>query len=219
VTVRVARASRDDRSAPASGPVVRIRRDVAWLLLGAAVLLVSALPVDEHSLSGFERSAFRAVNQIPGVPFAPVWLLMQAGNIAAVPVAGLGALVARRPRLAAGLVVAGALAYAGAKLVKQFITRGRPSTLVDDVEFHGAVARGLGFVSGHAAVAVALAVVAFPYLGRRARWAVGGLAVFVCMARVYVGAHLPLDVADAAALGLVVGAVVRLVSGRPAPCS
>ena len=74
-------------------------------------------------------------------------------------------------------------------------------------------------MSGHAAVAVALAVVAFPYLGRRARWAVGGLAVFVCVARVYVGAHLPLDVVGGAALGLVVGAVVRLVSGRPAPCS
>ena len=197
----------------------RRRLDVAWLAVGAAVLLLSALPVDESYLSGVERSVFRAVNQVPGIPFAPVWLLMQAGNIAAVPLAAGGALVARRPRLAAALAVAGALAYGGAKLVKEFVTRGRPTTLLDDVEIHGAAAQGLGFVSGHAGVVVALAVVAFPYLGPRARWAAAALAVFVCVARVYVGAHLPLDVVGGAALGILVGAVVRLAFGRPAPCS
>ena len=219
MTVRAARRSHGATAAKPRPAVVRARRDAAWAAVGAAVLVLSAIPVDEHSLSGVERAAFRAVNHVPGLPFSPVWLLMQAGNVAAVPVAALGALLARRPRLAAGLLVAGALTYAGAKVVKQFVTRGRPATLVDDVEFHGAVARGLGFVSGHAGVAVALAVVAFPYLGRRARWVVGGLAAFVCVARVYVGAHLPLDIVGGAALGLLVGAAVRLAFGRPAPCS
>ena len=212
-------SSRLQREAPAErGAVERHRTDLIWVVVGLVVLVLSALPVDEHSLSGAERSVFDAVNSVPGVPFAPVWLLMQAGNVAAVAVAALGALVARRPRLAAGLVVAGALAYAGAKVVKQFVTRGRPGTLVDDVTYHGAVAEGLGFVSGHAGVAVALAVVAFPYLGRRWRWLAAGLAVFVCVARVYVGAHLPLDVVGGAALGLAVGAGVHLMFGRPA-CS
>lgn len=198
---------------------VRIRRDMAWIAAGVLLLVLSALPVEEHSISGAERSAFRLVNGVPGLPFAPIWLLMQAGNVAAVPVAALGALAARRLRLAAGLLVAGALAYAGAKVVKQVFTRGRPSTLVDDVEFHGTVAHGLGFVSGHAAVVVALTVVAFPYLGRRARLVTGALAAFVCLARVYVGAHLPLDIVGGAALGLLVGGAVRFAFGRPAPCS
>ena len=200
------------------GAVERDRRDLVWVAVGLAVLVLSALPVDEHSLSGAERSVFDAVNSVPGLPFAPVWLFMQAGNVAAVAVAAVGALVARRPRLAVGLIVAGALAYAGAKVVKQFVTRGRPGTLVDDVTYHGAAAEGLGFVSGHAAVAVALAIVAFPYLGRRWRWVAAGVAVFVCVARVYVGAHLPLDVVGGAALGVAVGAGVRLILGRPA-CS
>jgi membrane-associated phospholipid phosphatase len=45
------------------------------------------------------------------------------------------------------------------------------------------------------------------------------MAVFVCVARVYVGAHLPLDVVGGAALGLAAGTGVRLLFGRPAPCS
>ena len=211
--------ARLQRETPAEGRAVgRDRRDLVWVAVGLVVLVLSALPVEEHSLSGAERSVFDAVNSVPGLPFAPVWLLMQAGNVAAVAVAALGALVARRPRLAVGLIVAGALAYAGAKVVKQCVTRGRPGTLVDDVTYHGAVAEGLGFVSGHAGVAVALAVVAFPYLGRRWRWVAAGVAVFVCVARVYVGAHLPLDVVGGAALGVAVGAGVRFILGRPA-CS
>ncbi len=197
----------------------RVSADLAWVALGAALLVLSALPVDQHSISGVERSVFRGVNGVRGMPFAPVWLLMQAGNVVAVPAAAVTALVARRPRLGASLVVAGALAYVGAKVVKQFVTRGRPCTLLDDVVIRGAVARGLGFVSGHAGVVVALAVVAAPYLGRRARALAAALAVLVCLARVYVGAHLPLDVVGGAALGLLVGATARLVFGRPVPCS
>jgi glycosyltransferase 2 family protein len=70
-------------------------------------------------------------------------------------------------------------------------------------------------VSGHSAVAVALATVASPFLGRRARRVAWTLAGLVCVARIYVGSHLPLDVVGGAALGWAAGALVLLVFGAP----
>src|SRR4029453_13412569 len=68
---------------------------------------------------------------------------------------------------------------------------------------------------GHRAVAVALATVASPFLGRRARRVAWTLAGLVCVARIYVGSHLPLDVVGGAALGWAAGALVLLVFGAP----
>jgi membrane-associated phospholipid phosphatase len=59
-------------------------------------------------------------------------------------------------------------------------------------------------------------VVAWPWLPRPGRVICAVLAVLVCLARVQVAAHLPLDVVGGAALGLAVGGAVRLVLGRPA---
>ena len=201
------------------GEIVRSRGDALWMATGTVVLGLSALPVSRHRISGAERTVFDAVNDVPSPPFPPIWLLMQLGNFAVVPLAAVAALLSRRPRLALSLAVAGTLAYALARGVKRFVPRGRPASLIPDVEIRGAQAFGLGLVSGHAAVAVALAVAASAYLGRRWRWVGAALACFVCLARVYVGAHLPLDVVGGAAVGLLVGAALRLAVGRPAACS
>jgi hypothetical protein len=54
-----------------------------------------------------------------------------------------------------------------------------------------------------------------PYLGRRARWVAVAVAVVVCVSRLYVGAHLPLDVVGGAALGWAAGSLVHLLLGAP----
>jgi len=204
---------------PRLGPAVsRHRGDLIVAVVAVAVLVLSALPVDASRVSGPERSVFHWINNGVAVPFVIVWPVMQLGNIVVVPVAAAVALAARRVRLAASILIGGALVYELAKVVKRLVARGRPPALLPGVHIHGAAAQGLGYVSGHAGVVALLLTVAVPYLGRRVRWVVGILAAAVCLARLYVGAHLPLDVVGGAALGVAVGAGMRLVFGRPAPC-
>jgi glycosyltransferase 2 family protein len=141
--------------------------------------------------------------------------VMQLGVIGAVPLVALLALATRRLRLAAYAALAGGTIYLVAKLVKEFVQRGRPQTLLDNVHILFVPDRGLGYVSGHSAVAVALATVASPFLGRRARRVAWVLAALVCVARIYVGSHLPLDVLGGAALGWAAGSLVLLAFGAP----
>jgi membrane-associated phospholipid phosphatase len=204
-------------TAPArgAGGLVRSRRDVVLAVVGAAVLVLAALPVHTHDISAAESAVFHGINGPAVLPFAVIWPVMQLGNFLAVPVAAVVAAVFRRWRLAVGLLIAGGAVYLLAKVVKRIVVRGRPDSLLDDVVIRGQRAGGLGFVSGHAAVVTALLVVAWPWLGRPARIVGVVLAVAVCLARVHVGAHLPLDVVGGAALGLAVGGVVRLVLGHP----
>jgi membrane-associated phospholipid phosphatase len=143
-------------------------------------------------------------------------LLLAAQPVARYSVPGAEVAGFRRWWLALGLLVAGTGTYLAAKVVKGSRPRGRPAGLLSDVVIRGAEAHGRGFVSGHAATLTAPAVVAWPWLGRRSRPAVAVLVVVVCLARVYVGAHLPLDVVGGAALGLAVGGPVRLALGHPA---
>ena len=201
----------------AAAAVVRHWSDLALVVLGAALLLLSALPVHADRISVPEADAFRLVNDLPSVPFALVWVPMQLGNFLVVPAAVVAALAFRRFRLAVGLALAGVGVYALAKVVKHFVLRGRPDTLLEDVIVRGAAPHGLGFVSGHIGVVTALALVAVPWLPRWGRWAVVAAAVLVFLTRMYVGAHLPLDMVGGAGLGLAVGGLVRLLLGRPSP--
>ena len=79
----------------------------------------------------------------------------------------------------------------------------------------GAAAGGRGYISGHAAVLTLITLLAWPYLNRTGRIIALVLVALVCLARVYVGAHLPLDVVGGVGLGLAVGGAVRLLMGRP----
>ena len=193
--------------------------DAVRVVLGSAVLALTTAAIHKDFIGDREAALFRVVNELalPGWTWPGVWLVMQLGVIGAVPLVAVLALATRRLRLALDAVLAAGSIYLIAKLVKEFVQRGRPQTLLDDVHILGEPARGLGYVSGHSAVAVALATVASPYLGRQARRVAWILAGLVCLARMYVGAHLPYDVIGGAALGWAAGSLVLFVLGAPDP--
>ena len=66
---------------------------------------------------------------------------------------------------------------------------------------------GLGYPSGHAAVSLTLAVLVFQGWGLELQLAGLAAAAVTGAARIYVGAHLPLDVVGGFAIAVVVGAV------------
>ncbi len=176
--------------------------EIALLGGGIALFALASLPVEPDSVPGWEQGIFRFINDHSVLPWLLVWPFMQLGNFFAVPIAAAVAASTRRFRLAASILLGGVIAYVLAKVVKGEIERGRPAAMLDDVFIRGDIPLGRGYVSGHAAVATLLAALAWPYLGTRGRAAAAAAVLVVLTARIFVGAHLPLDVIGGAALGL-----------------
>ena len=186
------------------------RTDLATIAGGAFVLLGCGL-LARSALSALETSAFEAINGLPQELNAVIWPVMQYGTFITIPLLALVAFAFRRFRLGLAMMLAGGGVYLIALVVKQVVDRGRPGGLIAGVQARERFgAESLGFPSGHAAVAAALTVVVAAHLSRR--WATVAvlLAVAVMFGRMYVGAHLPLDLVGGAALGAVAGGVANL---------
>jgi membrane-associated phospholipid phosphatase len=184
---------------------------IAVAVAAATVTATAAVLAGRSVVPSGEERLFRLLNDAPSHWWPLVWPTMQLGNRAA-PLA-IGAVVAvrtRRWRPVTAMLVAAYGAWAVALLLKDLIGRGRPEALLADVMMREP-AEGLGFVSGHAAVAAAIAAAVWPHLDTRGRIAALTLATLVGAGRIYSGAHLPLDVVGGLALGTLIGVAVDTV--------
>ena len=204
-----------DRSRSASWPAV-IADPRVRLGAGAAVVLITAMAVRHDRVGPGESMAFRAVNDLPDSLYRPAWLVMQLGALGAAPAAAGAAWLSGDHELAGRLLADGTGTWALAKLVKQLVRRPRPAALLPGTRCRGSQATGLGYLSGHAGVAAALGAAALPHLGRTGRVLTLVAVPVVGLTRIYTGAHLPLDIAGGAALGLALDAAVAL-AGQPRP--
>jgi membrane-associated phospholipid phosphatase len=210
-------ASRTPTRRPYNEPALAQARWNLVVLCAAVVVLLATMLVARAELTTLEASIFRAINDLPQGLHTVVWPFMQYGTFITIPALAVIALLFRRFRLALAIAMAGVGVYLVALVVKGVVDRGRPAALltaVEEREMFGA--DSLGYPSGHAAVAAALTVVVADHLS--VRWLIVALALgaVVLFGRMYVGAHLPLDIIGGAALGAIAGSVVNLVV-RPRP--
>jgi membrane-associated phospholipid phosphatase len=192
--------------------------DLIVAAAGFALLVACAVAVRDGTVGPIELRVFRAINELPD-GISPVMQRAQLLGVLLIgPLVAVVALVLRRWRLAiAALLVTGGKLVAE-RTVWHFVERSRPGTTIADAIVRGdAPTTGVSFVSGHVVLVTALAWVVTPYLRgwwRALPWAV---VMLVAFARIYLGAHAPLDVAGGFALGAALGGIANLIVGVPAP--
>jgi glycosyltransferase 2 family protein len=182
-----------------------------YLALSAAGLGLSLVVARRGTVSHLERRVFRLINRLPDEVFPVVWPVMQAGALGAIPTTAVVAAITGRHRLAVRIALSGTTSYVVAKGIKRIVRRGRPDSLLERVIVRGKTQTGLGYLSGHAAVSAALASAAHAALPPKWGRAPVVAAGVVAFSRVYVGAHLPLDVLGGAAFGWTVDSAIGRV--------
>ena len=189
----------------------RVRRDLIVLVASLAVVAGCAVIVADGRVGAAERAVFHAINRLPGWLYRPMLVAQYLGVLVVPLIVAIGALAFRRWRLAVALVLVVPLKLAAERVPKLLVQRERPGTTVPDAILRGVPHGGLSFVSGHAIITFAIAGLLAAVLPRG--WAVLALVLVTlnAVARVYLGAHNPLDVVGGAAVGLAIAAVLDLV--------
>ena len=179
-----------------------------WIVaaVAAVALAGSWVVAAQDTLPEWERTLTDSLNDAPDWVAHSMWPVMQGGTLFAPFVVALAIGLIRRDWFVAGVVVVvGVMTWFGAQGVKRIVGRERPIAFIADLHVREGTGSGLGYLSGHSAMAAAVTVVALTVVSRR-WWPLLFVAVaIVGIARIVHGVHLPADVIGGWAFGTLVG--------------
>ena len=169
-------------------------------------LVGSYLVAVQDPVPQWELNLTEWINGAPDVLAYLLYPIMQLGTLVGPAAVAIAAVWLGRDRLlAVASIIAGLVAWFGAKALKQMIERSRPMEFLPDVDVREGSGEGLGYISGHSAVAATAAVMAMAMLPRRWRPVAVAVAALVGIARIIYGVHLPADVVGGWSFGTLIG--------------
>ena len=185
-------------------------------IFGGVLLAASVAGASRPVIHPLEQRVFRAVNGLPDWLYWPVWLPMQLGNLVVGTLAGLAIAAWFGDWVMAAGVVAAALLK---RVVERFVrvraadylaVRQRPGTSEPGAILRGGdvPSTGPSFPSGHVVLVAAVACVVLSRIPDEIIWLPFTFTTIVAFARVYVGAHNPLDVTAGLGAGLLLGGIL-----------
>ena len=176
-----------------------------FAVAAAAALGLSAVVAVQDPVPAWELELTDLINGVNDAVGTLTYPIMQLGTLGGPLLVAAGIVVFRRDWwLAGAAAVSGLLAWFGAKGVKRIFERSRPIEFLPDIIVREGDGTGLGFVSGHSAVAATAAVYAMVALPGRWRIIPPVLAATVGIARMVHGVHLPADVVGGWSLGVLI---------------
>jgi glycosyltransferase 2 family protein len=173
----------------------------------AAVGLVSSYAIAvQRPLPSSELNLTELINDAPDLVGTTLYPVMQMGTFAGpIIVAVLIAIIRRDLVLSAAVLVTGLVTWFAAKWVKKIVERGRPLEYIPDIVVREGNGTGLGYISGHSAVAASAAIMAMVALPRSWRPLAAVIAALVGIGRIVHGVHLAADVVGGWSFGVLLG--------------
>jgi uncharacterized membrane protein YbhN (UPF0104 family) len=192
------------------GPSRRRPGDIVRVVVGAALLAGLAVYSRDHA--PFERDLVDSIADLPHDGFRLVVLAYKILAVWAIGLLVVGAILVRRWRMARDLAVAGVAAWCIGRLIAFFT---RDGETWDAIRNTFDLTEAPRFPTVRMAVAVAVVVVASPYLSRPLRRVGQVLVAAIAIDALYLGHVFPTDLIGAVVLGWSVAATVHYAFGTP----
>jgi undecaprenyl-diphosphatase len=194
--------------------LAEFRRPLVIAGIAAVGLVSSYIVAVQRPVPSWELRLTEWINDVPDWVGSALYPVMQMGTFAGpIIVAVLIAIFRRDLVLSVAVVLTGLVTWFAAKGVKKIVERGRPLTYLPDIVVREGDGTGIGYISGHSAVAASAAIMVMVALPRRWRPLAAVTAVLVGIARIVHGVHLPADVVGGWSFGVLLGLAGLWVAG------